>query len=276
MKAKLDLIEARLQELIEGSISLLIPRANLRQSLAHELVESMRIHLVTTPDGKTFAPSRYLICTNLSYGKSWISNPSFLDDLTITLEHAAQDAGFLFISRPVIQITPDYNLLVDELRIEVPTIGQKLGNTSSLALQNGDHQEDPQDITLLQAFLIVNSTDNFHLGQSVVNIGRSKDNHLVIDDLRVSRVHAQLRPIKGRYNLFDLNSKGGTFVNGQRISRYILNPGDVISLAGVPLIYGQDTTSNLSNTTHINLKPAPESQPGSSPEADFRFKGHTP
>jgi pSer/pThr/pTyr-binding forkhead associated (FHA) protein len=66
------------------------------------------------------------------------------------------------------------------------------------------------------------------------------DNQLIIDDPRVSRNHAQLRAIKGRFVVFDLNSTGGTFVNGQRASQTVLYPGDVISLAGVALIFGQD------------------------------------
>jgi hypothetical protein len=270
MKAKLDLIEARLQLLIEGSISRLLPRANLRQTLAHELVESMRIHLVTAPDGRIIAPSQYIICINLSHGKSWISDQSFLDKLTKTLEQAAKDAGFLFTNRLMIQLTADYNLPLDDLRIEVPSTAQKLSDTTNLSLHPAGLHEDLRDITLLHAFLIVNSTFNYRLGQSVVNIGRRKDNHLVIDDLRVSRVHAQLRPIKGQYVLFDLNSKGGTFVNDQRISQYILNPGDVISLAGIPLIYGQDTAPNLSHTTSIIPKPGPGSQPDLPPEADLQ------
>jgi FHA domain/Protein of unknown function (DUF3662) len=272
MKAKLDLIEARLQILIEGSISLLLPRANLRQTLAHELVESMRIHLVTAPDGRIFAPSQYFICINISQGKSWLSDQSFLDELTKTLEQAAKDAGFLFSNKPVIQLTADYNLLSDDLRIEIPSPTQKLSDTSSLSLHLADLHEDLRDITLLHAFLIVNSTYNYRLGQSVVNIGRSKDNHLIIDDLRVSRVHAQLRPIKGRYILFDLNSKGGTFVNDQRISKFVLNPGDVISLAGVLLIYGQDTAPNLSNTTNFTPRPSPGPHPNSLPETDMQLK----
>jgi hypothetical protein len=275
MKSRLDLIEARLQALIERSISLLMPRANLRQTLAHELVESMRIHLVTASDGRIYAPSQYFICINMSHGKSWLSNQSFLDELTNTLELAAQDAGFLFSAKPVIQLTADYNLLADGLRIEVPSPAPKLSDTSSLTLQPAVTHEDLPDITLLHAFLIVNTNENFRLGQSVVNIGRSKDNNLIIEDLRVSRVHAQLRPIKGRYILFDLNSKGGTFVNDRRISRYTLNPGDVISLAGVPLIYGQDTGPTVSSTTYMNLKPTPGSDPGSLRETDRPDKERT-
>jgi pSer/pThr/pTyr-binding forkhead associated (FHA) protein len=78
------------------------------------------------------------------------------------------------------------------------------------------------------------------------------ENQLVIDDPRVSRNHAQLRAIKGRFVLFDLNSTGGTFVNGQRTSQTVLYPGDVISLAGVALIFGQDNPPprlDLNDTT---------------------------
>jgi pSer/pThr/pTyr-binding forkhead associated (FHA) protein len=90
------------------------------------------------------------------------------------------------------------------------------------------------------AFLIVEGVKVFPLSTSVINIGRRLDNQLIIDDPRVSRNHAQLRSIKGRFVVFDLNSTGGTFVNGQRTSQSVLYPGDVISLSGVSLIFGQD------------------------------------
>jgi pSer/pThr/pTyr-binding forkhead associated (FHA) protein len=108
------------------------------------------------------------------------------------------------------------------------------------------------------AFLIVDGVKEFRLRRQVINIGRRLDNDLVVDDPRVSRHHVQLRSIKGRFVLFDLNSSGGTFINGQRASQSILYPGDVISLAGVSLIFGQDNPlpqRELSRT-------APRSQAG--------------
>ena len=89
------------------------------------------------------------------------------------------------------------------------------------------------------AFVIIDGTRVIPLSQAVVNIGRRIENTLVVDDPRVSRTHAQLRAINGRYIIFDLNSTGGTFVNGERVKQSILYPGDVISLAGADLIYGQ-------------------------------------
>lgn len=52
--------------------------------------------------------------------------------------------------------------------------------------------------------------------------------------------------------IFDLDSSGGTFVNEQRIQQCILYPGDVISLAGLPLVFGQDDT-NLSETQKLDI-----------------------
>lgn len=89
------------------------------------------------------------------------------------------------------------------------------------------------------AFVIVDGVKVIPLGTPLVRIGRRLENNLVLDDPRVSRTHAELRAINGRYVLFDLNSTGGTFVNGLRITQSVVYPGDVISLAGVNLVYGQ-------------------------------------
>jgi hypothetical protein len=97
------------------------------------------------------------------------------------------------------------------------------------------------------AFLIVNS-QVFPLDQEVINIGRSLENHLVIDDPSVSRAHAQLIAIKGHFMLFDQNSTGGTYVNGNRVSRSVLNSGDIISLAAVSMLYVEDSPGLLSKS----------------------------
>jgi hypothetical protein len=90
------------------------------------------------------------------------------------------------------------------------------------------------------AFLVIEGGRIHPLVKAVINIGRGLENHLVIDDLRVSRSHAQLRAIKGQFVLQDLDSTGGTFVNGRRILELILYPGDTISLSGVILAFRQE------------------------------------
>lgn len=114
-------------------------------------------------------------------------------------------------------------------------MGEKHEETDDLQSKSGDDVSTiPED-----AFVIIDGTRVIPLNQAVINIGRRIENTLVVDDPRVSRTHAQMRAINGRYIIFDLNSTGGTFVNGERVKQTVLYPGDVISLAGADLIYGQ-------------------------------------
>jgi pSer/pThr/pTyr-binding forkhead associated (FHA) protein len=98
-----------------------------------------------------------------------------------------------------------------------------------------------------KAYLIVNS-EVFPLGNGLTNIGRKLDNHIVIQDPRVSRNHAQVRVVDDQFVLLDLNSTGGTTVNGNRINRSVLYSGDAISLAGVSLKFVQDTPRMISKS----------------------------
>lgn len=63
-------------------------------------------------------------------------------------------------------------------------------------------------------------------------IGRGEDCLVRIEDRRVSRHHAHIRRAAHAYELIDLGSKNGTFVNGQRLSEAIvLEDGDEIGIA---------------------------------------------
>jgi len=70
-----------------------------------------------------------------------------------------------------------------------------------------------------------------HVASAVVRIGRAPDNDIVLDDLVVSRHHAELRgtPQTG-FELTDLGSFNGTFVNGSLADRARLSEGDVVSV----------------------------------------------
>ena len=62
-------------------------------------------------------------------------------------------------------------------------------------------------------------------------IGRADDNDVVIADLQVSRRHAELRRLGGgRFQLTDIGSHNGTFVNGQQITTEVVTKADVIGI----------------------------------------------
>jgi len=89
-----------------------------------------------------------------------------------------------------------------------------------------------------QAFLIVDGKKVIIIDKESFSIGRKKDNDIIIDNPHASRHHARIRFIDGKYVLFDLESTVGTSINGKRTQTAILKPGDVISIGGVPIIFG--------------------------------------
>jgi pSer/pThr/pTyr-binding forkhead associated (FHA) protein len=65
---------------------------------------------------------------------------------------------------------------------------------------------------------------------NVVRIGRLPKNDIVVDDLAVARYHAELRRSQsGRYEIIDLASHNGTYVNGTRVNKALLAEGDIVT-----------------------------------------------
>ena len=75
--------------------------------------------------------------------------------------------------------------------------------------------------------------EEFNLEKGLISIGRSKENEVVIDNIAVSRKHAQIELKGTNYVLRDLNSSNGTFLNGVHIDAndHPLNEGDLIGIA---------------------------------------------
>ena len=71
--------------------------------------------------------------------------------------------------------------------------------------------------------------------QSEISVGRSPDSFVVISNSAVSRRHALLQFLQGKWFLKDCGSLNGTALNGQRLASqtlYELHDGDRITLSG--------------------------------------------
>lgn len=236
MKTRLDLIESRLQALIEGLSP--FSRGDVQSRLAHQLVEAMHNELSAGEDGRLEAPCRYTIFLDPFSLHDWQQAPDRLTRIATGLEQAAQEAGIHFNGQVTFTLVEDIDLLPGTARVITRWEETALGRTAVFSPAAGSK---PRPNPGGNSFLIVEGSKYFTIQEAVTNLGRRPDNHLVIDDPRVSRVHAQIRLNRGQFILFDLNSTGGTMVNGQRVRQHVLQPGDVISLSGVAIIYGEET-----------------------------------
>ncbi|MFI9234504.1 FHA domain-containing protein [Streptomyces sp. NPDC053079] len=64
----------------------------------------------------------------------------------------------------------------------------------------------------------------------VMRIGRALDNELVVSDLQVSRHHAEFRATPGGFEIVDLGSHNGTYVNGQPVRQQVIGPNDIVGV----------------------------------------------
>jgi hypothetical protein len=198
-------------------------------------------------DGIMIAPNSYTIFLNPKNLASWQAEPEMTESLIEILEISACEAGFRFSTRPSIQIDSSPAVREDVLQVTASYFETSVGKTAILPVQVEEINRPEEYAQTHKSYLILNGSEFFPLTHLTVNIGRRSDNHIVLDNPRISRVHAQIRQVRGKFVLFDLGATGGTFVNGHRIVEYTLQPGDVISLAGVNLIYGEETNNQKSD-----------------------------
>lgn len=233
-------LEVRLQNLIEVDLLRVFSSRNVEDVIVQKLAGVIQQNMDAAQGDSSVLPDVYTLVVHPDTAKTWM-NEGLLAVILHSIVTVAQEAGFKFTIPPTITVNTDGKMPANDVKILTSYRMEIMAETNAMPQsQDPEGQNDLIEALPENCFLIVEGVKIFPLNVPVVNIGRRMDNQLIIDDPRVSRNHAQLRCIKGRYVVFDLNSTGGTFVNGQRTSQSVLYPGDVISLAGLALIFGQD------------------------------------
>lgn len=77
----------------------------------------------------------------------------------------------------------------------------------------------------------------FELTGERLSLGRSADNTIMLDDVTVSRHHAELVPDGDGWAIVDMGSLNGTYVNRSSIERRHLTSGDLIQIGKYRLQY---------------------------------------
>lgn len=213
--------------------------------VATQLARAMEDHRVRAPDGTFLAPTHYWIYLHpKDFGLLIARRPTLSEDLADHVTALAREAGLSLSAPPVVSVEPLLEVPPRSVRVEArwqPPEGMEPGSTREMTEEEREEiqaaaGEEPRG----QPFLIIGGERHVELTEPVVDIGRALDNDIILEDPRVSRHHAQLRRRYGRYILYDLGSSGGTTINGYPVQECVLQPGDVISFAGVQVIYGED------------------------------------
>lgn len=248
MKGQFDRIESQLQSFIEENTARLFASMGIDKVFAHKLTMAMEAESQKSEDGSLSAPSHYGLYIHPSFANDVLANIPMLKKLTKLLSEAANQNGIHLYAEPTISVIPNDNISKGDFEIQALPDDYQIEETKGITNESSSHNINIPD----KAFMIIQGEKILSLEEPVINIGRSLDNHIVIEETRVSRRHAQLRAVDGDYILFDLDSSGGTLVNGDRVSNTALQPGDVITIAGVPMVYGEGVARYLEETQEYN------------------------
>lgn len=134
-------------------------------------------------------------------------------------------------------------------------IEYEVTSTINLGLRSVDSEDALEQLTEAErnlitqldnesAMLIIhrgpNRGERFLINSPETTIGRSSESDVVLDDVTVSRKHANIRRTGERFELIDLGSLNGTYVNNNSIARATLSSGDEIQFGKFHMLFVQN------------------------------------
>ncbi|SDW45661.1 Forkhead associated (FHA) domain, binds pSer, pThr, pTyr [Amycolatopsis xylanica] len=92
-----------------------------------------------------------------------------------------------------------------------------------------------------QALLVVkrgpNAGSRFLLDVDTTSAGRHPDSDIFLDDVTVSRRHAEFRREGGEFVVIDVGSLNGTYVNREPVDQAVLTGGDEVQIGKFRLVF---------------------------------------
>jgi hypothetical protein len=104
----------------------------------------------------------------------------------------------------------------------------------------GEHGRIVDELEAGTALLVAvrgpNRGARFLLDRDVVTVGRHPESDIFLDDITVSRRHAEFRRDTQRFWIHDVGSLNGTYVNGSRAEDQLLSTGDEVQIGKFKLV----------------------------------------
>ncbi len=137
-------------------------------------------------------------------------------------------------------------------------LGAKFCSSCGAALESGEHHTTmsvtvpiestmeevevelddlPPGIGMLVVTRGPNSGSKYALDEPLVTAGRHPDSVIFLDDITVSRRHAEVRKVEGGYHVADVGSLNGTYLNRERVESATLTDGDELQIGTFKLLF---------------------------------------
>ena len=237
-------LESKLAGLVEGTFSRAFKSEVRPVEIARKLAREMDEHRVQSLS-RMYAPNEYAVWLSPDDREQFAG---YEDELRgelsgYLLEHARRERLAL-LTPPDITFKTDDRLRLGEFGIQArlvrpeddpaaePSQGDE-GHTMvySTSSRLSEPLREPNARRGAARLRIDGRTEL--LGSRGAVLGRSRECDIVVDDVNVSRRHAEVRPSGGSWTVRDLGSTNGVKVNGRRLEparAQSLKPGDVVEI----------------------------------------------
>jgi pSer/pThr/pTyr-binding forkhead associated (FHA) protein len=130
----------------------------------------------------------------------------------------------------------------DEWTAEIPSaVDAAAGgfdpSTAAADVAVGDEQPLPRGVGMLVVKRGTYAGSHFRLDRPVMTAGRHPESDIFLDDITVSRRHAEFRRENGKFHVVDTGSLNSTYVNRQPVDSAALADGDEVQIGNFRLIF---------------------------------------
>ena len=246
----LDFFENQIKALIEKSAAF-FPWVDKSAELMANLYEAIRDALFLEDLQVQNPPNRFIVKMNPEDLAVWKKTDNWEANLTEAYQSILNEYGLRLELLPAFDLVADGSFEKGQFRFEAVT-EERIMETVNIIHSAQLTDPSMQSSSMKPPVLIFNDRREIALTLPVTNIGRKRTNDIMIDDIRISRIHAQIRRTQKGYILFDTGSTGGTFVNHERIVQRTLNSGDVVSLSGYQFVFSDEQSLSDAERGHTD------------------------
>jgi Protein of unknown function (DUF3662)/FHA domain len=248
-------IEQKIEALFEGVFGRAF-RTNVQPvELARKLAKEMDDHRVVSVS-RVYVPNEYTIYLSSADREQFEGyENSLLSELEEYLAEHARRESYALLTPPRVQLETDEDLALGEFGIATRMVQPRHGHRADEPeeqLESGATMiykhpapaaadDAPEDLPLEREVAVLSwDGQRLRVDKRSVLLGRSRECDIQIEDANVSRRHAELRQEGTSFWIVDLDSTNGLEVNGKRVKRAKLDPGDSFTIGSTEVTFSTE------------------------------------
>jgi len=249
-------IEQKIEALFEGVFGRAF-RTNVQPvELARKLAKEMDDHKVVSVS-RVYVPNEYTVYLSSGDREQFEGyENSLLSELEEYLGEHARRESYALLTPPRVALETDEDLALGEFGIATRMVQPRHGHRSdepeeqveagaTMIYKHPVPQEteavSPEELGLEREVAVLSwDGQRMRVDKRRVVLGRSRECDIQVEDANVSRRHAELRQEGTSFWIVDLDSTNGVEVNGKRVKRAKLEPGDSFTVGSTEVTFSTE------------------------------------